>query len=120
MDNETQTVQPVTDAPKSEFKRTFRRGVKIFIGAAAIIVVAASFFASMHSSSLESGDLRTWKKAPVERRAAAVRVLTAGADNNDLLVACVDKIASLDGADEMAVRDAVSLCYTGAQIKQYQ
>lgn len=120
MDNKTQTVQPMTDAPKSEFKRTFRRGVKIFIGAAAIIVVATSFFASMHSSSLESGDLRTWKKAPVERRAAAVRVLTAGADNNDLLVACVDKIASLGGANEMAVRDAVSLCYTGAQIKQYQ
>ena len=35
----------------------------------------------------------------------------------NLLVACVDKMARLPDSSEMAIRDAVSLCHTGIQLK---
>jgi hypothetical protein len=42
-----------------------------------------------------------------------------GADKNiDLLVACIDKMATLPDSGEMTIRDAASLCYTGIQLKE--
>ena len=69
--------------------------LKLFIGVTALLLVMVMF-------------------------SCALRMLTASDDDTELMVACVDKIATLPDSGEMAVRDAVSLCYTGAQIKQNQ
>ena len=90
---------------------------KLFIGVAVIILVIILFFFARNSGSLENSNLKAWPAASLERRLAAVRILTGGDANAELLVQCVDKIAALPDSGEMAVRDATSLCNTGIQIK---
>ncbi len=94
--------------------------LKLFIGVAALLLVMVVFSCTLRKGNLETDNLKAWRGASLDRRAAAVRMLTATDDDTELMVACVDKIATLPDSGEMAVRDAVSLCYTGAQIKQNQ
>ena len=94
--------------------------LKLFIGVAALLLVMVVFSCTLRKGNLKTDSLKAWRGASLDRRAAAVRMLTATDDDTELMVACVDKIATLPDSGEMAVRDAVSLCYTGAQIKQNQ
>ncbi len=99
---------------------TIKHSLKFIIGAAALILVIVVFACTMRSGDLESGNLKMWRGASLDRRNAAARILTATDTDTELLVACVDKIATLPESGEMAVRDAMSLCYTGMQIKENQ
>ncbi len=89
-----------------------------FVGVCVLIMALVLFFFAQRSSDLESATLKNWRSASLERRVAAVRVLTASENDTDLTVACVDKMSTLPDSGEMAIKDAVSLCYTGIQLKE--
>ena len=94
-----------------------KKYLKIVIGICVLILAIVVFFMAQRTSDLEGGTLKTWRAASLERRTAAVKILTASDANSDLLVKCVDKMSTLPDSGEMAIRDAVSLCYTGLQLK---
>lgn len=95
-----------------------KKYLKFFIGIAVLIFVVVVFFLTQRSGDLEGANLKKWRSADIERRVAAVKILVASDEHSELLVQCVDKIASLPESGEMAVKDAVSLCYTGIQLKE--
>ncbi len=96
----------------------FKKYFKILIGIAALILVFVIFVMTQRSENLETAALKKWPAASLERRTAAVKILTGSDKNTELIVQCVDKIAAMPESGEMAVRDAASLCYTGLQIKE--
>lgn len=91
---------------------------KIFIGVSALILVVVVFFFAQRSSTLETGTLKDWRAASIESRVSAAQILTGEDRNIDLLVACVNKMAELPESGDMVIRDAVSLCHTGIQLKE--
>lgn len=91
----------------------------LFIAGIGALLLALFVFArTQRTTDLEAGKLNNWRSATVERRIAAVKILRASEEHVDLIVACVDKMASLPDSGEMAIRDAVALCYTGIQLKE--
>ena len=90
-----------------------KKYLKIFIGVAVLILAIVVFFFAMRTSNLENASLRKWRAADLNRRMAAAQILSASDANLDLLVKCVDKIATLPESGDMAVRDAVVLCNMG-------
>lgn len=96
-----------------------KKYLKLIIGIAVLILVLVVFVCTMKKTdNLEIGTLKDWQRASVERRMASARIISASDNNLELLVGCVDKMAALPDAYEMAVRDAVALCYTGIQLKE--
>ncbi|MBO5705050.1 MAG: hypothetical protein J6R99_03475 [Alphaproteobacteria bacterium] len=95
-----------------------KKYLKLFIGIGALILVLVVFFFAQRSSALEGGSLQEWRGASVDQRVSAAQILTGADTNIDLLVACIDKMATLPDSAEMAVRDAASLCQTGIQLKE--
>lgn len=95
-----------------------KKYLKFFIGVAVLILAVLVFFLAQRSGDLENANLKKWRNADVDRRTAAVQILAASDEYTDLLVQCVDKIAELSESGEMAVKDAVSLCYTGVLLKE--
>ena len=91
---------------------------KIFIGVGVLILVLVVFFFAQRSGTLESGTLKDWRAASMARRVSAAQILTGADKDINLLVACVDKMATLPDSGEMAIRDAASLCHTGIQLKE--
>ena len=90
-----------------------KKYLKICIGVAVLILVMVVFFFAMRTSNLENASLRKWRAADLNRRMAAAQILSASDANLDLLVKCVDKIATLPESGDMMVRDAVTLCNMG-------
>ncbi len=97
--------------------KVIKKYLKFIIGIAVLLVVIVVFMLVMQTSDLENGDLKKWRAADLDARMAAAQILSASDENLELLVQCVDKMASLPDSGEMAVRDAMSLCYTGIQLK---
>lgn len=97
--------------------KVIKKYLKFIIGIAVLLVVIVLFMLVMQTSDLENGDLKKWRAADLDARMAAAQILSASDENLELLVQCVDKMASLPDSGEMAVRDAMSLCYTGIQLK---
>lgn len=99
-----------------------KKRIKLLLGllivAAVLIFVILVFIGAQRGSNLETGTLQDWRAASLERRAAAVQILAATTDNNELLVACVDKMATLPDSASMEITTAVSLCNTGLQLKE--
>ena len=94
-----------------------KKYLKLFIGIGVLILVLVTFFFAKRSNVLETGSLKDWRAASLDRR-TAVQIMTGADKHIDLLVACVDKMATLPESGEMAVRDAASLCQTGIILKE--
>ncbi|MDR1338149.1 MAG: hypothetical protein LBJ73_03945 [Rickettsiales bacterium] len=94
-----------------------KKYMKLLIGVAAVILFAVAFFIMNRSSDLETGNLKHWKSASLARRGAAAQILTGTDEHTDLMVRCLDKVASLPDSADMPVKDAASLCFTGIQMK---
>ena len=95
-----------------------KKYLKFIIGIAVLVLAIIVFAFAMRTSDLENSNLKKWRSADLTRRTAAAQILSASDENLDLLVQCVDKIATLLESGDMAVRDAVALCYTGIQVNQ--
>ena len=99
-------------------KNFIKKYLKFVIGTAVLLGFFFVFFTfARGGQALETGQLKHWRAASETRRAAAVRVLVASDENLDGIVACVSKIADLPDSSDMAVRDAVELCFVGYQLK---
>lgn len=96
----------------------FLKTALVFLIGVGVLIMAIMFFAqSQKTTSLESGTLKHWPSASFDRRVAAVKILTATEKDNEMIVKCVDKMATLPDSETMAVRDAVNLCFAGMQLK---
>ena len=93
--------------------------VKIMIGICALVAAFWIFISTQRTENLETVSLKKWPTASIERRVAAVKILTGTDKNTDIIVQCVDKIAAMPDAGEMSVRDATSICYTGMQLNEH-
>ena len=90
---------------------------KFMLGFAALLIVAFIFFNTQKSSSLEKSTLKHWLSASKEQRTTAVKIAVAGNGDIDLIVACVNKIASLPDSGDMDITTAIIFCNTGTVIK---
>lgn len=90
-----------------------KKYLKFIIGIAVLLFVVIVFFFTMQTGDLENSNLRKWRAADLSRRMAAAQILSASDENLELLVQCVDKIATLPQSGDMMVRDALTLCNMG-------
>ena len=97
--------------------KTLKKILLFIVGIFALLFVVSIFVRIQKTTSLESGTLKDWRSASIERKAAAVKILRASDDNLEILVKCVDKMSTLPDSSDMAVRDATELCFMGIQLK---
>ena len=92
--------------------------LKFILGIAVLLIAFFVFFHTQQSNDLAAGNLKNWASASADQRVATTRVVVASDDADiDLIVACVNKMATLPDSHEMVVRDAISLCHTGIVLK---
>ena len=92
--------------------------LKFVLGIAVLLTAFFVFFYSQRTSNLDTGTLKHWLASSNDQRVAAVKVAVAGDGDIDLIVACVNKIATLPDSGEMDISTAIVLCHTGNTIKE--
>jgi len=95
-----------------------KRILKFILGVAVLLAVVFVFFLAQRSDKLENGTLKHWLAASNDQRIAAVKIAVAGDGDIDLVVACVNKMASLPDSGEMDISTAIVLCHTGNMVKE--
>lgn len=91
---------------------------KILVGAGVLVLALFVFTMSLRSKDLSTGTLKGWMSANNDERISTVQTLVGSDKNIDILVACVDKMASLPDSGEMTIADAARLCNLGMQLKE--
>ncbi|MBP5707691.1 MAG: hypothetical protein J6W79_01710 [Alphaproteobacteria bacterium] len=92
--------------------------LKLALGVAVLLVAAFVFFRTQSSGSFDKGSLKHWLASSNEQRIATVKIAVAGEGDIDLIVACVNKIATLPDSNEMDTQTAITLCHTGNLLKE--
>lgn len=91
--------------------------LKFVLGVLVLLAVVWIFTQTQKPTALETGMLKDWRAASNERKLGAIKILTASDGDLDLLMKCVDKMATLPDSGDMPVRDATELCLVGIKLK---
>ena len=86
----------------------------IIIGVLVVFVVLGIFIRP--NRTFENSRMSKWLLLSEQQRTTTVQRIIKDDSNQELLIKCIDKIASLPDSDEMLIRNAIVLCYNGIQM----
>lgn len=95
------------------------QNIKLFIKSSIIVSVLFVFIVLgifiRPNFTFENSRVKKWQVLDEQQRISTLNRVIKNADNQELLFQCVDKIASLPNSNEMLIRDAIAICYSGIQ-----
>jgi len=98
--------------------------IKLFIKASIIIAVLCVFVVLgifvRPSRTFENANMKKWTSLTEEQRVSTIERIIKDTADQELLIKCVEKIAGLPDSNEMLIRDAAAICYSGIQINASQ
>ena len=94
--------------------------IKLFIKASIIVAVLFIFVVLgifvRPAATFENAHMKKWLVLDEQQRISTLNRVVKNADNQELLLQCVGKIANIPESNEMLIRDAITLCYGGIQM----
>jgi len=78
-----------------------------------VLLVFLTFFVKHNDNISENSIVNKWVDLSDIQRVKILQHIVPEMNDNDLLIDCVNKIASLPDSENMIIRTAVSLCYNG-------
>lgn len=101
-------------------KNTKIQKIKLFVKVSIIVAVLTVFIVLglfvRPVSTFENSHMKKWLVLDNQQRISTLNRVVKNVDNQELLFKCVDKIAQLPDSNEMLIRDAIVLCYSGIQM----
>lgn len=101
-------------------KNTKIQKIKLFIKTSIIVAVLTVFVVLglfvRPVSTFENSRMKKWLVLDEHQRVSTLNRVLKDVNDKDLLFKCVDKIAQLPDSNEMLIRDAMALCYSGIQM----
>jgi len=79
------------------------------------LFVVLGFFVKP-TRTFENSSLKKWSGLSEQEKITTLQHITPNAENQELLINCVNKISELPDSDDMIVRDATVLCYNGIKL----
>ena len=98
--------------------RKIKRFIKIIIAVAIILLAFISGIFVKYSHTFENNNMTKWLTITDSQRISTLERIVKEPENQDLIIACVNKIAELPDSNEMIIRDAISLCYNGIKLNR--
>jgi len=101
-------------------KKTKIQQIKLFIKISIIVCVLFVFivlgFFVKPTRTFENSNMKKWYGLSEQEKITTLQHIIPNAENQELLINCVNKISELPDSDNMIVRDAVALCYNGIKL----
>lgn len=100
--------------------RTKIQQIKLFIKISIVVCVLGIFvvlgFFVKPVRTFENSHMKKWLSLSEQDRITTIQRIVPNADNQDLLISCVTKIAELPDSNKMVIHDAAVLCYNGIKL----
>ena len=105
-------------------QRTKIQQIKLFIKISIVICVLSIFvilgFFVKPIRTFENYHMKKWTSLSEQDRIITVQKVILNAEDQDLLINCITKIASLPDSNTMIIHDAAVLCYNGIKLNTNQ
>ena len=101
-------------------QRTKIQQIKLIIKIAIVVCVLCVFlilgFFVKPIHTFEKSHMKKWLSLSEQERITTVQRIVQNAENQDLLINCITKIAELPDSNKMIINDAAVLCYNGIKL----
>lgn len=101
-------------------KKTKIQKIKTFIKISIAVCILFAFvilgFFVKPTRTFENSNMKKWANLSEQEKITTLQHIIPNAENQELLINCVNKISSLPDSDDMIVRDAAVLCYNGIKL----
>jgi hypothetical protein len=105
-------------------RKTKIQQIKLFIKISIVVCVLFIFvvlgFFVKPIRTFEKSNMKKWLTLSEQERITTVQRVVPNAENQDLLINCITKIAKLPDSNEMIIHDATVLCYNGIKLSSNQ
>ncbi len=94
--------------------------IKLFIKISIIVCVLGIFvvlgFFVQPIKTFEKSHMKKWLTLSEQEKITTIQRIVPNAEQQDLLINCVTKIAELPDSNKMIIHDAAVLCYNGIKL----
>ena len=101
-------------------QRTKFQIIKLFIKISIVVIVVSIFivlgFFIKPTQYFENSNMKKWTLLSDTQKINTLNNIIKDNSNQDLMIKCIDKIATLPDSGEMQIRDAAALCYGGIEL----
>lgn len=101
-------------------QKTKIQQIKLFIKIFIIVCILFAFvvlgFFVKPTRTFENSHIKKWTTLSEQEKITTLQHLIPNAENQELLINCINKISKLPDSDNMIVRDAAALCYNGIKL----
>ena len=101
-------------------KNTKLQKIKLFIKLSIVVFVFILFIILMFFvkpiRTFENSNMKRWIGLSEQEKITTLQHIIPNAENQELLISCIDKISSLSDSEDMIIRDAAVLCYNGIKL----
>jgi len=108
------------NASKAMIQQYKIQQIKLFIKVSIIVFILGLFivlgFFVKPIKTFEKSNMKKWLTLSEQEQITTVQRVVPNAEQQDLLISCVTKIAELPDSNKMIIHDAVVLCYNGIKL----
>ncbi len=90
--------------------------IKISVASGLVILFVFLLFFVKHKHSFENSNMGKWAILSETQRVETLQKIIPNIENQDLLLACMNKIATLPESSNMIIQSAASLCHNGIKL----
>ena len=94
--------------------------IKLFIKISIVVCILGMFivlgFFVKPIRTFEKSHMKKWLTLSEQEQITTVQKIVPNAENQDLLISCITKIAELPDSNKMVIHDAAVLCYNGIKL----
>jgi len=100
---------------KTKFQK-IKKFIKISVASGLIILFIFLGFFIKHKRSFENSNMGKWIALTDLQRIETLQKIIPNIEDQDLLLACMNKIATLPESSNMIIQSAASLCHAGIKL----
>ena len=100
---------------KTKFQK-IKRFIKISVASGLLVLFVFLGFFVKHKHSFENSNMGKWVSLSDSQRIETLQKIIPNIENQDLLLACMNKIATLPESSNMIIQSAASLCHNGIKL----
>lgn len=100
---------------KTKFQK-IKKFIKISVASGLIILFVFLGFFVKHKRSFENSNMGKWIALTDLQRIETLQKIIPNIEDQDLLLACMNKIATLPESSDMIIQSAASLCHAGIKL----
>lgn len=100
---------------KTKFQK-IKTFIKLSVAFGLVVLFVFLGFFVKHKRSFENSDMGKWTTLSDVQRIETLQKIIPNIEDQDLLLACMDKIATLPESSNMIIQSAASLCHNGIKL----